>query len=207
MTTSSHCAWLLMLVGMPLPCGPGARKLALVRHLEHRIPVDRRIIFRRRSGARRRHRGEVEDLAGRGRDLGRVDEPVAAHPDVVVGLRQIGQHVAALIVGDHDLGELGRKIGGLGDHPDAGLRPVRAGDHAAEIAVTDADTRRRALLRAQLRRGSAQQHRDPDSGHGQIKTGLESHGALLAFVLVLFCLVSVLTITAPAGGSAIRLTS
>jgi hypothetical protein len=163
---------------------PGARKLALVRHLQHRIPVDRRIIFRRCGGARRRHRGEVEDLAGRGRDLGRVDETVAAHPDIVIGLRQFRQHVAALNVGHHDLGEPGRKIGGLGDYPDAGLRPVRAADNTTEIAVTDADTRRRALLRVQLRRGIAQQHRAPDGGHGQIKTGLASHGALLAFVLV-----------------------
>ena len=33
--------------------GPGAGELALVRNLEHRIPVDRRIVFRRRRRARR----------------------------------------------------------------------------------------------------------------------------------------------------------
>ena len=54
-------------------------------------------------------------------------------------------------------------------------------------------------------RGSAQQHRDPDSGHGQIKTGLESHGALLAFVLVLFCLCFGFDNHSACGRSAIRL--
>ena len=42
--------------------------------------------------------------------------------------------IAALIVGHDDLGEFGRQIGGLGDHPDAGFGPVRAGDDAAQIA-------------------------------------------------------------------------
>src|SRR4029079_17680928 len=45
----------------------------------------------------------------------------------------------------------------------------------------------------------AQQHRDPDCGHGQIKTDLESHGALLAVRLGLV-LVWALTSTAPEGG-------
>ena len=112
----------------------GAGEQALVRNLEHRVPVLRRIIFRRRRRIRRRHRGQVENLAGRGCLLGRIDQPIAAHPDVVIGLRQIRQHVAALIVGDDDLDEFGRQVGGLGDHPDAGLRPARARHHAAEIA-------------------------------------------------------------------------
>ena len=64
--------------------------------LQHREPVDRRIILRRRRRVRRRHRRQVEQLARRGLHLGRIDEAVAAHPDAVIGLRQIGNDVAAL---------------------------------------------------------------------------------------------------------------
>ena len=56
----------------------------------------------------------------------RIDETVAAHPDLVIGLRQVGNDIAAFIVGDDDLGEAGRQIGGLGDDPDAGLRLLSA---------------------------------------------------------------------------------
>ena len=155
---------------------PGAGKLALVRHFQHRIPVDRRIVFRRRGRARRRHGGEVESLAGCGGDFGRVDEAVAAHPDIVIGLRQFGDDVAALVVGHHDLGELGRKVRGLRDHPDAGLRPIRPADYATEIAVADGDAGRRTLLRVQLRRRCTQQNRQADRCDAQIETGPEFHG-------------------------------
>ena len=114
-------------------------KLALAGDLEHRIPVDRRIILRRRRGIRRRHRRQIEHLARRRLHLRRIDEPVAAHPDVVIRLRQIGHHVAALIVGDDDLGEFGGQVGRFRDHPDAGFRSLGAGDHAAEVGVADAD--------------------------------------------------------------------
>src|SRR5262249_42474577 len=69
-----------------------AGELALVWHFEHRIPVDRRIVFCRRGRVRRRHRIEIEDLAGRALQLRGIHQSVAAHPDDIVGLRQIGQH-------------------------------------------------------------------------------------------------------------------
>ena len=107
-------------------CGPVPGNSLFVGNLEHRVPVDRRIVLappRRRSAPATAVR--LSDLAGLAVDLGGVDEAIAAHPDLVIGLRQIGQHVAALVVGHHDLGELGRQVGRLGDHPDAGLRAVR----------------------------------------------------------------------------------
>ena len=115
-----------------------AAELARLRNLHHRIPIDRRIVLRRGRLVRRHHRLQIEILAGRGFDLRRIDQPVAAHPDVVIGFRQIGQHVTSLIVGDDHSGEPGGKIRGFRDHPDAGFRPLRAGDHAADIIVVDA---------------------------------------------------------------------
>ena len=126
--------------------GSRAGELALLRHLEHRIPVDRRVVFRRRGRARRRRGIEVEGLPGHGPNLGRIHEPVAAHPYAVTGLRKLGHDIAPAIVGDHDLGELGGKVGGLSDHPDAGFRAVRAGDHAAEITRAHLDRRVGGLL-------------------------------------------------------------
>ena len=47
--------------------------------------------------------------------------------------------IASLIVGDDDFGECRRQPGGLGDHPDAGLGPVFAGDHPAQIMLANTD--------------------------------------------------------------------
>ena len=97
-----------------------------LRDLHHREPVDRRIILRGLRLVRRRHGGQIELLAGLALHLRRIDEAVAAHPDVVVGFRQIGDDVAALIVGDDDLDVAHRQIAGFRDHPDAGLGPAGA---------------------------------------------------------------------------------
>src|SRR5262249_10847521 len=48
----------------------GAREHLLAGNVEHRIPVDGRIIFRCRSLAGRRHRGDVHDLTGLAGGLG-----------------------------------------------------------------------------------------------------------------------------------------
>ena len=140
--------------------GALAAELALVRDLQQRVPVDRRIIMRRRGLVRRDHGGEIERLARNPAHFGRVDKPIAAHPDAVIRLRQIGQDVAAAIVGGDDLDEAGRQIGGFRDHPDTGLGPMRAGDHAADVVRVDLDRRRRraaALLRARRRHAGQKQ--------------------------------------------------
>ena len=111
------------------------------RHLHHRVPVDRRIIVRRRRLVRRRHRREIELLAGLRAHLGRIDQPVAAHPDLVVRSRQVGDDVAPLVVGHDHLGELRRQFGRLRDHPHAGFRPARAAHDAADVVVVDGDRR------------------------------------------------------------------
>src|SRR5262249_33617541 len=85
----------------------------------------------------RRIRREIELLAGLAAHLRRVHEPIAAHPDLVVRIRQVRDDVAAAIVGDDDLGILGRQLGRFRDHPDAGLRPIRAGHYAADVIVVD----------------------------------------------------------------------
>ena len=116
-----------------------AGELALLRHLEHGVPVDGRVIFRRGGRIRRHHRFQIYDLARYGSSPGRIHQPVASHPDAVRRLRKVGHHVAAPIVGDHDLDEFREQVGRLGDHPHAGLGSVRARDHAADIVVVDAD--------------------------------------------------------------------
>ena len=39
----------------------------------------------------------------------------------------------------HDLAAAWPEVGGLGDHPDAGLRPGWSGDHAADVVGVDGD--------------------------------------------------------------------
>jgi hypothetical protein len=144
------------------------------RNLHHRVPVDRRVIMGRRRLVWCRNRREVELLAGLGPQPGRIHQPVAADPDCVVHVRrQVRDHVAALIVGDDDLGEFGRQLGGLRDHPDASLRPVWSEHHAADIVIVDCD--RRDLLRMRWsrreaeyarRRSQGEREQDPSEIHG-----------------------------------------
>ena len=119
--------------------GACAGELALVRHLCQRIPVAGRIVFRRRARVRRRHSGQVQNLAGAGLHLRRIDQPVAAHPHVVGRFRKIRYQVAAPIVGDHDPGELGGQVSRFRDHPDARLGPAWAAHHPAKVVVVDPD--------------------------------------------------------------------
>jgi hypothetical protein len=132
---------------MPLPLSPGAGEAALVRDLDHRGPVDRRVILRGGGKARRHHRGQIEGLAGFARDLLRVDQAIAAHPDPVLGLGQFRDHITAALVGDDDLGEARAELRGLGDHPNPGFRTEAAGDDPADRvgAERDCSGRRRRL--------------------------------------------------------------
>ena len=116
-----------------------AGELALLRHANQGEPVACWVILGCGAWIRGHHRRQVHDLAGCGVHLGRVDQPVAAHPYVEVGLGQIGQKITSAIVCDDDLDELRREIRRLCDHPDACLRPLRARDDAAEVVGVDAD--------------------------------------------------------------------
>src|SRR5262249_50543303 len=50
------------------------------RDLEHRVPVDRRIVARRRRLVWSRHGSEIQLLTGRAGDLRGINETVTAHP-------------------------------------------------------------------------------------------------------------------------------
>src|ERR1051325_8239025 len=117
----------------------GAREAAFVRDLQHRIPVIGGVVLRGGSEVRRHLGLQVEELAGLRIDLGRVDQAVAAHPDPVLRLWQVGDHIAAALVGDGDLGKAGAEVAGLGDNPNAGFRAQAAGHDAADIVAIDLD--------------------------------------------------------------------
>ena len=133
--------------------GAGPREIARRRHCEHRIPVERRIILRRRLGVRRGHRLQIDDLARRALDLGGVDERIAAHPDIVGRGRQFGDDIAAALIGHDDLGEFGRQPGRLGDDPGAGFGSLRPGHDAADRLLVDANAVTRLLRAGGARQG------------------------------------------------------
>ena len=139
-----------------------AGEVALVRDVQHRKPVDRRVILRGGRRIRRRHGRQIDGLPRRRHDPRRVDESVAAHPDIVIGLGEVRNDVASLIVGDDDFGECRRQPVGLGNHPDAAFGPVFAGDHPAQIMLADADPRLSGLLRAEPRRCGSEQRSGTD---------------------------------------------
>jgi hypothetical protein len=133
----------------------GAWELIHRRNAQHRIPVHAGVVLGGRSGRGGRCRDEVEPLPRRALDAPVVHQPVAAHPDAVAGARQVGDEVAALVVCDNDLGVAGWQIGGLGNHPDAGLRAIRARHDAADVGRADLDARwgRCLCLRVNRRQG------------------------------------------------------
>ena len=134
-----------------------AGEQGLLRNVQHREPVDRRIIFGRCGGVRREGRGNVDDLAGRALGLRRIHEAVAARPDLEVRFWQIRDDIAALIVGHHSARKLRREISRLSDDPDAGFRPLRTRHHAADVLLADGDgCGRRGLLSDGGRRQKAQ---------------------------------------------------
>jgi hypothetical protein len=146
-------------LGHAVAPGAGAGELAGRRHVQHRVPVKRRIILRRGLAIRRGRGGQVYRLARRTLHLGAVDKTVSARPQRVIRLRQAGNEVAALVVGDDDLRIAGRQIGGLGDHPDTGFRAARAGDDAADLIVLD----RRLLRPGRAGHGEGKDKGNPDN--------------------------------------------
>ncbi len=133
---------LLQPVDLREVCGNAAPRirteLILTRNPHHRVPVDGRVIVRGRRVIRRGHGCVIELLTGLGAQLGRVDEPVSAHPDLIIRDRQVRDDIAALIVGHDDARELRRQVGGFGDHPHAGFGlPVGRAHHAADVVVVD----------------------------------------------------------------------
>ena len=108
----------------------GAAELACVRNVHHRIPIDRRIIFRGVSFAGSDDRAVIDDLARLALDLGGIHKAIAAHPDVVIRLGQIRYQIAPAIIGHHNLRELGGQVGGFGNHPHTGFGAFAAGDCA-----------------------------------------------------------------------------
>ena len=66
----------------------------------------------------------VGDFAGPAFHFGGIEQAVTAHPDVVIGLGQIGDEIPALVVGADDLDVADREFAGLRNDPDA---PVRSG--------------------------------------------------------------------------------
>src|SRR6516225_2586533 len=92
-------------------------KFALIRHLEHRKPVDCGKILGRRSRVGCRNGGQIEPAARNGGRLRRVGEPIAAHPDAVVGAWERRNKIAAVVVGHDDLNKLGRKVSCFSNDP------------------------------------------------------------------------------------------
>jgi len=112
-------------------------ELARGRHVKHREPVDRRVVLRCRGLTRRLCRGQVQQPAWRRLHAGRVDQPVAAHPHVVVRLRQIRQDVPPAVIGDDDLRELRRQVRRLRDDPYPSLGATGTTDDPANIVAVD----------------------------------------------------------------------
>jgi len=155
-----------------------ATELVRVRNLQHGIPVDRRIVRRRGRVVGGGHGSEVELLAGLGINLRRIDETIAAHPQRILGLRQIRHHVAALVVGDHAAREPGAEIVGFRDDPYAGLGAVGSAHHAADVVIVDGDRR----LGASLHR--RQQRCETDCGDRAQVESFRMHIRLLCFLPV-----------------------
>ena len=109
-------------------------------NLQHRVPVDRRVVLRGGGLVGRGHARNA-DLRARARlALRAVHEPVAARPHLVFSGGQIRHDEPALIVGDDALDVADAEVTGFGDHPHAGLRAIRPDDGAADVVGIDRGT-------------------------------------------------------------------
>src|SRR3712207_2598534 len=93
--------------------GAGAGELARDGDLQERVPVAGWIVLRRGCWGWGGDCAEVEGRAGSCLAFRGVDQAVTADPDVVAGVWEVGDEEAAAVVGDDDLGELGREVAGF----------------------------------------------------------------------------------------------
>jgi hypothetical protein len=141
-------------------------------HLQHRIPVDRRIIMRRGALVWRRHRRQIELLAGLAAHLGRIHKAVAAHPHGVVRCWKVRDDVAALVVSHHDLGEFRGQLGRLRDDPHAAFGSGGAAHYPADVVIIDCNCR---LLCAGRSRHGCGRRRDANCGNGRKQSLSDTH--------------------------------
>ena len=120
----------------------GAGKFAGFRNAEQRQPLAGGVILRGRVIVGRNHRRQVQRLARRGHRAFRINQAIPAHEDRVIRLRQIGQQVASLVVGDDDPDEGRWELFRLRDHPDAGFGALAAAHHAADVVAVHGNRRR-----------------------------------------------------------------
>ncbi len=128
----------------------GAREFFFVRHFDQREPIVGGIVLRGILGAGCCHGGVIDGLAGRGIDGLGVHQAVTTRPHLICALRKIGEHVAALLVGDHDLDEA-VGLQRFRDHPHARFRTFRARDDTADIVGVHFHGLRRGRQRQQTR--------------------------------------------------------
>ena len=157
-----------------------AAELVGGRDLQHRIPVDRRVVAGRDGGRGGFDRRDVDDLPGLRRLPGAVHQPVAARPHHVAARGQVGDDVAPAVVGDDALDVADTEVAGLGDDPDPGLRSLRPGDHAADVIGVDGRARLRHRLAGRHRQGQGQrcERKSQTSGGETRDRRRSSHGAV-----------------------------
>src|ERR1700680_1146927 len=104
----------------------------IIGEFQQGSPPGGRVDLRGALGGRRNLRFDIEPVAGRCRLSLRVDEAITAREYLVIGLRQIGYQIAALVIGHYDACEFRREVLSLGDHPTTGFRPFRTGHDTAD---------------------------------------------------------------------------
>ena len=141
--------------------GSRARELVLGRHFQQGVPVVGGVNARRflRGGGRRYLQGEL--VARARRVLPGVDQAVAAHPHLVVGVRQVRDQEPPVVAGDDDLAERGLEVIGLRDDPDARLATAGAPHDAGDVVA-----RRRRVGAGQPQHAAGQEHRSQQTDPG-----------------------------------------
>src|SRR6266700_2163539 len=119
--------------------------------------------------------GEVERHARLRGHAPRIDQTEAADPNVVLRTgRKGGQQVAALLVGDHNLGVPPRaQTGRFRDDPYAGLRSIGTRHHTADVGGANPK-----LLGAHLARPCRQERRDTDREYSCVIRSNRTHAGL-----------------------------
>src|SRR5262249_24420272 len=91
--------------GNPIAVSTGSGELIFPRYLNHGEPISSGIIIGSSFRARCKRGREVKVFSGRSLDFGRVNQPITAHPNVIVCLWEVWQDISSTIVGYDDLDE------------------------------------------------------------------------------------------------------
>ena len=155
-------------------------------NLQHRVPVDRRIVVRGGGFARRDDRRDGKALSRLCRRFRAVDEAVSARPDLVIRRREIGNDEPATVVRHDAFDVADGQVARFRNDPDTRFRTLGTHDDAADVVVVNSDIIRSLLCvrgSEEHERGEADENHERAEGQTLVPNHDSLHWAVMRVML------------------------